>query len=118
MTSGEKPQLPGGEFSHGPAPEVPRGFMARVRNNFLTGLIVAGPVLITIYLTWWFVTWVDGFVRPFIPVAYRPEKYLPWGIPGYGLVVAFVALTLLGFFTRNLIGRTLVDLGERLLGQM
>ncbi|MGO9361441.1 MAG: DUF502 domain-containing protein [Xanthobacteraceae bacterium] len=117
MTSSEKPQLPGADFIH-PAPDAPRGFMAGVRNNFLTGLIVAGPVAITIYLTWWFVTWVDGFVRPFIPVNYRPETYLPWGIPGSGMVVAFLALTLLGFLTRNLIGRTLVELGERLLGQM
>lgn len=118
MTSNEKPPFPGGELPPDPAPETPPGFMARVRNNFLTGLIVAGPVAITIYLTWWFVTWVDGFVRPFIPADYRPETYLPWRIPGSGLVIAFVALTLLGFLTRNLIGRTLVELGERLLGRM
>lgn len=99
-------------------PDSPRGFMARIRNYFLTGLIVAGPVAITLYLTWWFVTWVDGLVRPFVPVDYRPETYLPGGIPGSGLVVAFVALTLLGFLTANLIGRSLVDLGENLLGRM
>ncbi|HVX78169.1 MAG TPA: DUF502 domain-containing protein [Bradyrhizobium sp.] len=97
---------------------APRGFSARLRNYFLTGLIVAGPIAITIYLTWWFVTWVDGLVRPFIPTAYRPETYLPFEVPGAGLVVAVVALTLLGFFTHNLIGRTLVDLGEKLLGRM
>ena len=57
-------------------------------------------------------------MRPFVPVAYRPETYLPFGIPGSGLVVAVVALTLLGFLTANLIGRTLVDLGEALLGRM
>jgi uncharacterized membrane protein len=101
-----------------PLPESPRGFMARIRNYFLTGLIVAGPIAITFYLTWWFVTWVDALVRPLVPEAYRPEQYLPYGIPGSGLIVAFVALTLLGFLTANLIGRTLVDLGERLLGRM
>jgi uncharacterized membrane protein len=101
-----------------PPPAAPRGFTAQLRNNFLTGLIVAGPVAITFYLTWWFVTWVDGLVRPFVPVAYRPETYLPFGLPGSGLVVAVIALTLLGFLTRNLIGRTLVDFGERLLGRM
>ncbi len=100
------------------APEAPRGFMARVRNYFLTGLIVAGPVAITLYLTWWFVTWVDGLVRPFIPMSYRPETYLPWGIPGYGVIVAFVALTLLGFFTANLIGRSLVGIGEKFLERL
>jgi uncharacterized membrane protein len=94
------------------------GLVARFRNYFLTGLIVAGPVAITLYLTWWFVNWVDSIVRPFVPTAYRPETYLPFGLPGSGLIVAVVALTLLGFLTANLIGRTLVDLGERLLGRM
>lgn len=98
--------------------DAPRGLMARFRTYFLTGLVVAGPVAITLYLTWWFVTWVDGLVRPFVPTAYRPETYLPFGVPGSGLVVAVIALTLLGFLTANLIGRTLVDLGERLLGRI
>src|ERR1700749_194047 len=99
-------------------PAAPRGFMARFRNYFLTGLIVAGPVALTFYLTWWFVTWVDGLVRPFVPIAYRPETHLPFGLPGSGLIVAVFALTMLGFLTANLIGRTLVDLGERLVGRM
>jgi uncharacterized membrane protein len=99
-------------------PDPPRGLMARFRTYFLTGLVVAGPIAITFYLTWWFVTWVDGLVRPFVPVAYRPETYLPFGLPGSGLIVAVIALTLLGFLTANLIGRTLVDLGERLLGRI
>ena len=108
------PLTPPGEPPH----DAPRGFMGRIRTYFLTGLIVAGPIAITFYPTWWFVTWVDGLVRPFVPLDYRPENYLPFGIPGSGLVVAFVALTLLGFLTANLIGRTLVDLGEKLLGRM
>ena len=91
---------------------------SRIRNYFLTGLVVAGPLTITIWLTWSFVTWVDDFVRPFIPPAYRPESYLPWPIPGTGLIIALVALTLLGFLTANLVGRTLVELGEGLLNRM
>ncbi|WP_420132665.1 DUF502 domain-containing protein [Rhodopseudomonas sp.] len=110
----DTPNPPLGETVQDP----PRGFMGRIRNYFLTGLIVAGPVAITFYLTWWFVNWVDGFVRPFVPLDYRPETYLPFAVPGSGLVVAFLALTLLGFLTANLIGRSLVDLGERLLGRM
>src|ERR1700753_2938823 len=100
------------------APEVYSGFMARFRNYFLTGLIVAGPIAITFYLTWWFITWVDDLVRPFVPVAYRPETYLPWKLPGTGLIIAFLALTLLGFLAANLVGRKLVTLGERLLDRM
>ena len=92
--------------------------VSRIRNYFLTGLIVAGPVAVTLWLIWWFVTWVDNLVRPFIPVIYRPETYLPVNIPGLGLIIAFVALTLLGFLTANLVGSKLVDFGESLLNRM
>jgi len=94
------------------------GLMGRIRNYFLTGLVVAGPLAITAWLIWSFVTWVDSFITPLIPPAYRPETYLPWPIPGTGLVIALVGLTLLGFLTANLVGRTLVELGERLLNHM
>src|SRR4030095_11684256 len=80
-------------------PEHPRGLMARFRNYFLTGLIVAGPLAITLYLTGWFVNWVDSIVRPFVPMAYRPETYLPFGLPGSGLIGAVLALTPLGLLT-------------------
>ncbi|MBN8968530.1 MAG: DUF502 domain-containing protein [Rhizobiales bacterium] len=99
-------------------PEAPPGAMARLRNYFLTGLIVAGPIAITFYLTWSFVTWVDALVQPFVPVAYRPETYLPFGLPGSGLIVAVFALTFLGFLAANLIGRKLVEFGDALLGHM
>lgn len=94
------------------------GVVGRIRNYFLTGLVVAGPLAVTAWLTWSFITWVDDLVRPVIPPTYRPETYLPWPVPGTGLVIAFVALTLLGFLTANLVGRTLVELGEGLLSRM
>ncbi len=94
------------------------GLVSRIRNYFLTGLIVAGPVAVTLWLVWWFVTWVDNWVRPFIPTAYRPETYLPVNVPGFGLIIAFVALTLLGFFTANLVGSKLVSVGDGLLNRM
>src|SRR5260370_5322830 len=100
------------------AVKSPPGIVSRIRTYFLTGLVVAGPVAITLWLIWWFVTWVDGLVRPFIPRAYRPETYLPLEIPGLGLIIAFLSLTLLGFLTANLIGRKLVDFGEGLLNRM
>jgi len=51
--------------------------VARLRNYFLTGLVVAGPLAITVWLIWSIITWVDGFMRPLIPPMYRPESYLP-----------------------------------------
>src|SRR5438128_11973823 len=113
------PNLVPGEPMPDPAVHPPyHGIGSRIRTYFLTGLVVAGPVAITIYLIWSFVTWVDDLVRPFIPPAFRPENYLPIKIPGFGLIIAFVALTLLGFLTANLVGRKLVDYGERILGRM
>jgi uncharacterized membrane protein len=112
------PPLPPGAPELAPPPEAPRGMMARFRNYFLTGLVVTGPVVITIYLLWWFITWVDGLVRPLVPAGYRPEAYLPFAVPGFGLIVAVCGLTLVGFFAANLIGRKLVALGEYILGRM
>ncbi|HYF53538.1 MAG TPA: DUF502 domain-containing protein [Salinarimonas sp.] len=91
---------------------------ARLRNYFLTGLVVAGPLTITIYLTWWFINLVDGWVKPLIPRNYLPDTYLPFAIPGFGLIIAFFGLTLLGFATANLVGRSLLSAGELLLERM
>jgi len=102
------------ESSTAPEP-THHGIASRIRTYFLTGLIVAGPVAITIWLVWSFVTWVDDLVRPFIPVTYRPETYLPVKVPGFGLIIAFLALTVLGFLTANLVGRTFVEIGEMIL---
>ena len=89
-----------------PAPQPPvlmqgveehhSGPAARLRNYFLTGLILVGPLYITINLTWWLINWADDVMRPFIPVWLRTETYLTYRIPGVGLVAAFFALTLLG----------------------
>ncbi|MYZ47316.1 DUF502 domain-containing protein [Rhizobiales bacterium L72] len=90
----------------------------RLRNYFLTGIVVAAPIGITIYLSWTIIHWVDGWVKPIIPRAYNPDSYLPFSVPGVGLVVAVVLLTLLGFLTANLVGRTIVGYGELLLDRM
>jgi uncharacterized membrane protein len=94
------------------------GIASRLRNYFLTGLILVGPIYITINLTWWFVNWVDDTMRPFIPIGLRTETYLPFRVPGYGVIIALVALTLLGFLAAGLVGRTFVEFGENLLNRM
>jgi uncharacterized membrane protein len=92
--------------------------MARIRNYFLTGLVIAAPLAITIYIVWWLIHWIDGWVKPLIPSNYDPDRYLPFAVPGVGVVIAFVLITLLGFLAANLLGRTLISYGERLLGRM
>lgn len=92
--------------------------MTRLRNYFLTGFIVCAPLAITAYLTWSFVGWVDSWVKPYIPSRYSPDTYLPFAVPGFGLIVALVLITLIGFLTANIVGRAIVNFGERLLGRM
>jgi uncharacterized membrane protein len=90
---------------------------ARLRRYFITGIVVAGPLTITAAVTWWFINMVDAWVTPFIPAAYLPESYLHFRIPGFGLLVALIGLTLLGFLTANLVGRAIFEAGESLLNR-
>lgn len=92
--------------------------MTRLRNYFLTGFIVTAPLAITAYLAWSFVGWVDSWVKPYIPGRYNPDNYLPFAVPGFGLIVALILITLVGFLTANFIGRTIVSYGEYILGRM
>ena len=94
------------------------GVVQRMRNNLFAGILVTAPISITIWLTWEFVTYVDSRVTPLIPPAWNPETYLPFGLPGLGVVVAVLALTFIGFVTAGIVGRTMVNMGERLLDRM
>lgn len=95
-----------------------RNFMHRFRTYFLTGFVILAPLVITIYLAWSFVNWVDSWVKPYLPQTWNPDTYLPFALPGFGLIIAVVAITLIGFLTANVIGRTIVHAGERALDRM
>lgn len=95
-----------------------RRLFNRLRNYFLTGTIVAAPLTITVLLTASFVNFVDGWVKPLIPGRYNPENYVPFPLPGIGLLVAIFTLTLLGFVTANIFGRSIIRLGEAILNRL
>jgi uncharacterized membrane protein len=88
-----------------------------LRNSFLTGVVIATPVGVTIFLITSFVGFVDSTVKPLIPARYNPETYLPgdFTIPGLGVAIAVLLLTLLGAFAANIFGRSLIGVGERFL---
>lgn len=92
--------------------------MTRLRNYFLTGFVVAAPLAITAYIAWSFIGWVDSWVKPYLPARYNPDNYLPFTVPGFGLIVAILLITLIGFLTANFIGRAIVAYGEYLLSRM
>ncbi len=100
------------------APRQRPGVFTRLRNYFLTGIIVTAPIALTIYLTWQFIDWVDSQAIPLLPAKYNPENYLPFSLPGLGLVMMVVILTFVGFLTANIFGRTLLKTGERLVNRM
>ncbi|EGE55524.1 transmembrane protein [Rhizobium leguminosarum bv. phaseoli CCGM1] len=90
----------------------------RLRNNFLAGLIICAPIAITIWLTWTFIHWSDSWVRPYIPARWNPESYLNFAIPGFGLLIAVVLITVVGFLGKNLIGQSIVRFGESIVQRM
>jgi uncharacterized membrane protein len=93
-------------------------FAARLRTNFLTGMIICAPLAITIWLTFAFIDWADSWVTPYIPERYNPAYYFNITIPGMGLLIAVVCITIIGFLGRNLVGRSVVNFGESLLNRM
>jgi len=102
------------------APSTPKksGPAARLRNYFFAGVLITAPVSITLWLAWKFVAFVDDQVTPLIPPIWNPETYVPFDLPGLGLVVAFVGLTLIGMVTAGLTGRIITQLGERIVARL
>ena len=96
--------------------KIPRlPITTRVRNNFLAGLIICAPIAITLWLTWSVVRWADSWVKPYIPARYDPDSYLNFAVPGSGLLIAMIFITVIGFLGKNLIGQTIVQFSESLV---
>jgi uncharacterized membrane protein len=103
-----------------PDPEKPRTPLGKravnaLRGWFITGVAAAAPIGITVWLVWSVVDLVDRHVKPLIPKAWNPETYLPVALPGFGILVAVVAITLLGFVTTRGVGQFFIRQGERLV---
>lgn len=99
-----------------PAPPVK--LVARLRAYFFAGVLVTAPAAITFYFAWAVVDFVDRRVTPWLPPAYNPENYLPFGLPGLGLLILVVLLTAIGALTAGFVGRVVVRTGERMLERM
>jgi uncharacterized membrane protein len=112
----------------GPKTEESHHIGTRLRNYLLTGLIIVGPISITLYIVWWFVNLIDGWIKPLLPSLNEIQRHLPFelpipvsalpDIPGVGLIVAIIGLMLIGALTANLFGRTLFGYGEMMLERM
>jgi uncharacterized membrane protein len=110
------------EHDHSPR----RGLLARLRANFLTGLVVILPIALTLYLIWTVTGVIDSWVLPFVPEGYRPvvfmRRYFGPGaavpIRGLGVIIFLVFTVLIGWLAKGLIGRSVIRRAERLVDRM
>ena len=101
------------------ASRVKRGsFRGRIRSNFFAGVLVTAPIGITLYIAWIFIEWIDSQVVALLPTVYNPETYLPFSIPGLGLIIVCFSLTFIGAITAGMIGRLWFRTSERILARM
>jgi uncharacterized membrane protein len=94
------------------------GLAARLRNYFLAGVIVVAPISITFFIVWQVVQVVDNNVGKLLPARYNPETYLPFSVPGLGVLLMVTLITLVGMFAAGFVGRAVMRASERLLNRM
>jgi uncharacterized membrane protein len=92
--------------------------MEHLRGYFIAGILVTGPIALTLYLVWAFVDFIDRSVGHILPDEYNPQTYLPFHVPGLGLVLAIIGLTLIGAATAGVMGRVFLRMSERILARM
>lgn len=100
------------------------GFLARIRAYFLAGVLIISPVAITLALAFWLINFVDSNIVPLIPHQWNPDTYLRQyfgvqvSIPGLGVLILFVVITLVGWLTAGYVGRMMVRVGENIVQRM
>ena len=96
-----------------------QGLLADLRSSFLAGIVVAAPIGITIALVYWFVTGpmakLDAFVKRTLPDLGGNAETFVQVLPGVGVLIAVVAIVILGALAKNFIGRSFIRAGERLV---
>ena len=84
-------------------------FMVRIRNAFLTGLIVLLPLLVSVWVFFAFAQELDGFFQPVIRPLLRRE------VPGLGFILGILVILFFGFITPYYIGRKLQSSLDRMM---
>ena len=90
---------------------IKKSLFAKIRNNFIAGVVVLIPIGITLYLTLFFVR-ISGNI---IPKEINPNNYLPFDIPGLEILVAIVFITITGWLSLSFIGKKFFELFNNVL---
>jgi len=100
---------------------MPRRFLktlkVRVRGYFFAGLLIILPLGITVYVITAILKVMDH-VLDIIPPPLHPQTYLPFPVPGLGLILSLLLVVLTGMLAKNYMGRRVVDFGEHLLSKI
>ncbi len=89
----------------------------KLRRDFLTGLVVLIPIVLTVYLVWSVITFIDKVIIPIIPPKYNPLDLFEIYIPGLGVFLFLIVTTLIGSLASGFIGRQAINLGEKILSR-
>lgn len=85
---------------------------AKLRAYLFTGILVTAPVAITFYMAYKFIFWVDRLVNKIMPPQLKLDEFLPFTIPGLGLIILVIALMMVGMFAAGFLGKFFLRLGE------
>ena len=88
-----------------------KSFFARLRNNFIAGIVVLIPIGITLYLTLFFIK----FSGKIIPKKINPNNYLPFDIPGLEILIALFLITFIGWISLSFIGKKFFEIFNNFL---
>ncbi|MEL6724227.1 MAG: DUF502 domain-containing protein [Pseudomonadota bacterium] len=94
------------------------GLFAWLRGRFFAGMVIAAPLAATFFILQFLINFIDSRVKPLLPPLLQPETYTNYAIPGFGVLVLVIALTVLGAITANLIGRSLLAATDRILSRI
>lgn len=94
------------------------GLFAWLRGRFFAGMVIAAPLAATFLILQFLITFIDNRVKPLLPPLLKPETYTNYAIPGFGVLVVVIALTILGAITANLIGRSLLAATDRIFSRI
>ena len=100
------------------AEEKKSRFWSKLKSYFLTGVIVAAPVAITVYMAYHLVIWINGATSRLIPQQWKIGDVVPYAIPGCGLLLLVVALIFIGMLTTGYVGKFFVRLWEKIIRKM
>ena len=88
-----------------------KSFFARLRNNFIAGIVVLIPIGITLYLTLFLIK-ISGRI---IPKKINPNNYLPFDIPGLEILIALFLITFIGWLSLSFIGKKFFEIFNNFL---